>query len=68
MSVVSGGQSRKRKAKESPSQNNLANRWRQGESAPPQREAARGDVIPLLDGWVRRLERQAGLDSAANER
>ena len=66
LSVVSGGQSRNRKPKAAPAPNELANRWRElGPTEPKAQDA--GDVIPILDGWVRRLERQAGLDSAANE-
>ncbi|HEX7938356.1 MAG TPA: hypothetical protein VF483_05140 [Gemmatimonadaceae bacterium] len=66
LSVVAGDQSRSRKPKAAPPPNELANRWR--ELGPTEAKAQdAGDVIPILDGWVRRLERQAGLDSAANE-
>ena len=67
LTVVSGGLSRKRKPKASPAQDTLAQRWRDGMPLTP-RPLESGDVIPLLDGWIRRLERQAGLDPAANER
>ena len=54
LTVVSGGLSRKAKPKASPAQNELANRWRDvGPVAPKAPES--GDVIPLLDGWIRRL-------------
>ena len=66
LTVVAGDLSRKAKSKGTPAQNELANRWREmGPIAPKAPET--GDVIPILDGWVRKLERQAGLDSAANE-
>ena len=66
LSVVSGGLSRNRQPKALPAPSDLANRWREiGGTEPKAQET--GDVIPLLDGWIRRLERQAGLDSAANE-
>jgi hypothetical protein len=70
LSVVAGALSRKRKPKEEQPQSELAKRWRTGEFGVPQRarEKHAGDVVPLLDGWIRRLERQAGLDPAANER
>ena len=66
LTVVSGGLSRNRKPKATPTPNELANRWRDIVSATPKTPES-GDVIPILDGWVRKLERQAGLDSAANE-
>ena len=66
LTVVKGGLSRRRKPKASPAPNELANRWREiGPAAP--RAPETGDVIPLLDGWIRRLERQAGVDPAAND-
>ena len=68
LSVVAGGLSRKRKPKTEQPQNELATRWRTGEHEIPVRaaEAHPGDVVPILDGWIRRLERQVGLDPAAN--
>ena len=46
-----------RGAKPKIAQDALAKRWRNTESAAtPERQ----DVIPLLDGWIRRLEREAG--------
>ena len=66
LTVVAGGLSRQAKSKGIPAQSELANRWREvGPLAPKAPET--GDVIPLIDGWIRKLERQVGLDSAANE-
>jgi hypothetical protein len=69
LTVVSGGLSRKSKRKASPTPSELANRWRElGSPAPRAPEKPENsDVIPLLDGWIRRLERQAGVDPAAND-
>jgi hypothetical protein len=36
----------------------MAKRWRSAACAETEGEIR--DVIPLLDGWIRRLERQAG--------
>ena len=66
LSVVAGALFRKRKPRTEQPQNELATRWRTGEHEIPVRAAHPGDVIPLLDGWIRRLERQVGLDPAAN--
>ncbi|MEK7401819.1 MAG: hypothetical protein AABZ80_05590 [Gemmatimonadota bacterium] len=69
LTVVLGGLTRRRKAKGSPAPSELANRWRMGDVGPvAPRTPETGDVIPILDGWIRKLERQAGLDPAANER
>ncbi len=66
LTVVSGGLSRKSKPKATPAPNELANRWREVGPAAA-RAPEKSDVIPLLDGWIRRIERQAGVDSAAND-
>ena len=68
LSVVAGALIRKRKPKEEQPQSELAKRWRSGEFEVPRRAKTEhtGDVVPLLDGWIRRLERQVGLDPAAN--
>jgi hypothetical protein len=66
LTVVAGGLSRKSKPKATPAPNELANRWRELGTAAP-RTPEKGDVIPLLDGWIRRIERQAGVDPAAND-
>ena len=67
LTVVRGERS-SRKPKPTPAQVELAARWRMGGIASEPRKPLEGDVIPLLDGWIRRLEREAGLDSAANEK
>jgi hypothetical protein len=55
--VVAGTLPRGTKPKVTRPQEALAKRWRNStEAAAPQRQ----DVIPLLDGWIRRLEREAG--------
>ena len=55
--VVAGALPRGAKPKVTRSQDALAKRWRSSaETAAPEKQ----DVIPLLDGWIRRLEREAG--------
>jgi hypothetical protein len=58
--VVAGSLPRGAKPKVTRPQDALAKRWRNGleSSATPDRQ----DVIPLLDGWIRRLEREAGAE------
>jgi hypothetical protein len=67
LSVVSGTLPRTRQPKTSPAQDALAKRWRMGGLAEPQ-PIHHKDVIPLLDGWIRRLEREAGSAPAASSR
>ena len=67
LKVVKGARTR-RTPKPTPQQVELARRWRMGGLGVESRKPLEGDVIPLLDGWIRRLEREAGLDSAANEK
>lgn len=66
--VIAGALSRKRKAKAAQLQDGIAKRWRleePGGSQLPRGEPVESrDVIPLLDGWIRRLEREAGPDQA----
>jgi hypothetical protein len=66
--VIAGALSRKRKAKAEQLQDGIAKRWRldgPGAAQQPRSEPVESrDVIPLLDGWIRRLEREAGLDQA----
>jgi len=59
--VVAGARPRGRKSKaEQPvPQSELAKRWRQ-EGVATETTRADQDVIPLLDGWVRVLEKRAG--------
>jgi hypothetical protein len=65
--VILGALSRTRKARTTQLQDSLAKRWRM--DGVPARMADPGvtelrDVIPLLDGWIRRLEREAGAPQA----
>jgi hypothetical protein len=60
--TVIAGELAKSKQKAAPAQDALAKRWRMGPAAAePARES---NVIPLLDGWIRRLEREAGSEAA----
>ena len=73
LSIVAGALSRGQKPKNSPGQDAIAKRWRMGFGVPGPAEQSteRPDVIPLLDGWIRRLEREAGAggsDPAAGQR
>jgi hypothetical protein len=55
--VVAGALPRGARPKVTRPQDALAKRWRNGAESPtPERQ----DVIPLLDGWIRRLERETG--------
>jgi hypothetical protein len=54
--VVAGDLPRGAKPKVNRSQDALAKRWRN--SAETTEASGRQDVIPLLDGWIRRLERE----------
>ena len=56
--VVAGSLPRGAKPKVTRAQDALAKRWRSGADTATAQE--RQDVIPLLDGWIRRLEREAG--------
>ena len=68
LTVVKGGKGRKRAPRAAQPQSDLAARWRREEPQPTRSRKLEGDVISLMDGWIRQLERQVGLDSAANER
>jgi hypothetical protein len=67
LSVVSGTLPRNRQPKTTPAQDALAKRWRLGGLAEPE-PIPHKDVIPLLDGWIRLLEREAGSAPAASSR
>ena len=63
LTVIAGALARGQKPKNTQAQNAIAKRWRMGgigTPGPPEPS----DVIPLLDGWIRRLEREAGTDPA----
>jgi hypothetical protein len=68
LSVVAGALSRSHKPKGAQAQDALAKRWRAilPEIAPESQEQP--DVIPLMDAWIRRLEREAGTDPAPEAR
>lgn len=67
LTVVAGALSLRHKKVSSPrAQDDLAKRWRKCGSATDDSSTVTSDVIPLLDGWIRRLEREAG--STAQER
>jgi hypothetical protein len=68
LTVIAGALSRGQKPKTTPAQDALAKRWRMGAMGAPDPATETPDVIPLLDGWIRRLERQAGPDPEAGER
>jgi len=63
--LIMGALSRTRKAKAAQLQDALAKRWRLAgggliEPLVAAEPVEPRDVIPLLDGWIRRLEREAG--------
>ena len=67
LSVVTGALTRGKKPKNSQAQDAIAKRWRMGGILPPEHAIEKLDVIPLLDGWIRRLEREAGPDPAPGQ-
>jgi hypothetical protein len=58
--VVAGRLSRTLKPKGRRSQDALAKRWRTSLAEVAVQQPALPDVIPLMDAWIRRLEREAG--------
>jgi hypothetical protein len=58
--VVAGSLPRGTKPKVTRPQDALAKRWRNASESSA--TADRQGVIPLLDGWIRRLEREAGAE------
>ena len=61
--VIAGALAGRPKARATRLQDNIAKRWRMGGTLRAEPEKSR-DVIPLLDGWIRRLEREAGAQVA----
>jgi hypothetical protein len=59
LNVVAGALARAAKPKAAQLQDALAKRWR-APSIESDPNPSRQDVIPLLAGWIRRLEREAG--------
>jgi hypothetical protein len=67
LSVVAGTLSRSVKPKGGQAQDALAKRWRTClPPAPPPAELP--DVIPLMDAWIRRLEREAASGTSPQAR
>jgi hypothetical protein len=64
LSIVAGALARTLKPKVTQMQDAIAKRWRMGGLLGTEKPNENPDVIPLLDGWIRRLEREAGADSA----
>jgi hypothetical protein len=62
LTVIAGALSRGQKPKGTQAQDAIAKRWRLGSAAVAESttDTPTPDVIPLLDGWIRRLEREAG--------
>jgi hypothetical protein len=61
--VVTGALPRGAKPKAARPQEALAKRWRNAPENVANNKPQ--DVIPLLDGWIRRLEREAGGDETS---
>lgn len=68
LSVVAGALSRALKPRGAQAQDALAKRWRASLPAVSPQPPALPDVIPLMDAWIRRLEREAGTDAAPQAR
>jgi hypothetical protein len=67
LTVIAGALARGQKPKNTQAQDAIARRWRMGGVGAPE-SIKSADVIPLLDGWIRRLEREAGTDPGAESR
>jgi hypothetical protein len=67
LSIVAGALSRHQKPKATQQQDAIAKRWRISAPCAPAADqpAGNSDVISLLDGWIRRLEKEAGSTSVA---
>ena len=61
LNVVAGALGRGSKPKAAQLPDALAKRWR-APSVESDPNPSRQDVIPLLAGWIRRLEREAGAE------
>jgi hypothetical protein len=66
LSVVAGALARGMKPKITPIQDAIAKRWRLGNLTSAPQTSEPSDVIPLLDGWIRLLEREAGSEGRPN--
>ena len=61
--VIAGALAGRPKPKADRLRESIAKRWRMDGSRADEPVKSR-DVIPLLDGWIRRLEREAGPEVA----
>ena len=68
LTVIAGTLARGAKPKGTQAQDAIAKRWRAGAAGVVEPTTETPDVIPLLDGWIRRLEREAGSASAIESR
>jgi hypothetical protein len=68
LTIVAGALARARQPREMQTQDALAKRWRLGASGASEPTTESPDVIPLLDGWIRRLEREAGREPSPEQR
>jgi hypothetical protein len=68
LEVIAGSLPRRSSGKTASVREAMAKRWRSDglfTSVPRLHAVETRDVIPLLDGWIRRLEREAGDDQTA---
>jgi hypothetical protein len=63
LSIVAGALAKAVKPKATQAQDAIARRWRAGNAPDVELPHKDQDVIPLLAGWIRRLEREAGADA-----
>jgi hypothetical protein len=62
--LIAGALTGRPKVKVAIVQESIARRWRHSGPTPQVEPAESRDIIPLLDGWIRRLEREAGTELA----
>jgi hypothetical protein len=67
LSVVAGALSRHQKSKVVQVQDAIAKRWRMPAPMPDQPHE-QSDVIPLIDGWIRLLQKETGADPVIRPR
>jgi hypothetical protein len=66
LSVITGDGPRHPRPRTDPALQNIAKRWRH--TAMVQPRAERSDVISLMDGWIRLLERSVARDEKVQPR
>jgi hypothetical protein len=66
LSIIAGALAGTLRPKCSQVRDELAKRWRS--ENPGDKPSEMRDVIPLLDGWIRRLARQAGVEPEVDAR